>query len=105
MTLILVSDLAMLGWRSGLPRPLRPASPPPCSGQYLLGVTTLLLVVPVPVAALHQSGAVLLLTVVLIVVHRLSGAPRPSGGSAGTGRDARDMPRPRLKVIFKGSSL
>ena len=30
--------------------------------QYALGVTTLLLVVPVSVATLHQAGAVVLLT-------------------------------------------
>jgi heme a synthase len=45
--------------------------------QYLLGVTTLLMVVPVSLATLHQFGAVLLLTVMLVVVHRLSNAPRP----------------------------
>ena len=43
-----------------------------------LGVTTLLLTVPVSVATLHQFGAVLLLTAILTVVHRLSNAPRPS---------------------------
>jgi cytochrome c oxidase assembly protein subunit 15 len=76
VTLILVSTLAALGWRSGLPRPLAACLAAAVVGQYLLGVTTLLLVVPVPVATLHQSGAVLLLTAVLIVVHRWSGTPR-----------------------------
>jgi cytochrome c oxidase assembly protein subunit 15 len=76
ITLILVSVLATLGWRSGLPRPLSACLAAAVVGQYLLGVTTLLLVVPVSVATLHQSGAALLLTAVLIVVHRLSGAPR-----------------------------
>jgi cytochrome c oxidase assembly protein subunit 15 len=76
VTLILVSVLATLGWRSGLPRPLLICLAAAVAGQYLLGVTTLLLVVPVPVATLHQLGAVLLLTVMLVVVHRLSGAPR-----------------------------
>jgi heme a synthase len=85
MTLILVSILAAFAWRSGLPRPLSVCLAAAVAGQYLLGVTTLLLVVPVPVAALHQSGAVLLLTAVLIMVHRLSGAPNrpvelPAGG-------------------------
>ena len=75
ITLILVSLLAAFAWRSGLPRPLAVCLAAAVAGQYLLGVTTLLLVVPVPVAAMHQSGAVLLLTAVLIVVHRLSGAP------------------------------
>jgi cytochrome c oxidase assembly protein subunit 15 len=31
-------------------------------GQVMLGVVTLLLVVPIPVAALHQAGAMLLLS-------------------------------------------
>ena len=39
--------------------------------QFLLGLTTLLLGVPVWAGALHQAGAVVLLSVVLIVVHRL----------------------------------
>jgi cytochrome c oxidase assembly protein subunit 15 len=74
LTLILVSILATLTWRSGLPRPLSACLAAAVVGQYLLGVTTLLLVVPVSIATLHQSGAVLLLTVMLIVVHSLSGA-------------------------------
>lgn len=76
MTLLLVSAMAALGWRSGLPRPLAACLAAAVIGQYLLGVTTLLLVVPVSVATLHQSGAVVLLTVMLVVVHRLSGARR-----------------------------
>jgi heme a synthase len=76
VTLILVSGLVGLGWRSDLPRPLSICLAAAVAGQYLLGVTTLLLVVPVTVATLHQSGAVLLLTVLLVVVHRLSGARR-----------------------------
>ena len=39
--------------------------------QFLLGLTTLLLGVPVWAGALHQAGAVLLLIMVLIVTHRL----------------------------------
>jgi cytochrome c oxidase assembly protein subunit 15 len=76
LTLILVSALAVLGWRLGLPRPLAVCLAVAVAGQYVLGVTTLLLVVPVSVATLHQSGAVILLTVVLVVLHCLSGAPR-----------------------------
>ena len=59
LTLILVSASAVAGWRSrsaaaagGLPR-----GAVVC--QYVLGVTTLLLVVPVSVATLHQFGAVI----------------------------------------------
>jgi heme a synthase len=41
------------------------------AGQYALGVATLLLVVPPGLAALHQSGAMILLTSVLLVAHAL----------------------------------
>jgi heme a synthase len=76
LTLILVSTLAANGWRAGLPRPLLACLVGAVLVQYALGVTTLLLAVPVPVAALHQCGAVILLTVTLIVVHHLSTQPR-----------------------------
>ena len=39
--------------------------------QFLLGLATLLLGVPVWAGALHQAGAVLLLSIVLVVTHRL----------------------------------
>jgi cytochrome c oxidase assembly protein subunit 15 len=77
VTLILVSTMAVLGWRAALPRPLAGCLAAAVACQYLLGVTTLLLVVPVSVATMHQCGAVLLLTATLVVVHHLSNAPRP----------------------------
>jgi cytochrome c oxidase assembly protein subunit 15 len=40
--------------------------------QIALGISTLLLVVPVPLAAAHQAGAVLLFAATLNVTHRLS---------------------------------
>ena len=39
--------------------------------QVGLGIATLLLVVPIPLAAAHQAGAVLLFTAVLVVLYRL----------------------------------
>jgi cytochrome c oxidase assembly protein subunit 15 len=39
--------------------------------QVTLGISTLLLVVPIPLAAAHQGGAVILLTAVLNVAHLL----------------------------------
>jgi cytochrome c oxidase assembly protein subunit 15 len=42
--------------------------------QLLLGISTLLLVVPIPLAAAHQAGAVLLLTAGLVLRHRLRAA-------------------------------
>lgn len=41
--------------------------------QFTSGLWTLLASVPVPVAALHQGGAVVLLAATLLTVHRLSG--------------------------------
>jgi cytochrome c oxidase assembly protein subunit 15 len=47
--------------------------------QYTLGVATLLLVVPVDLAALHQAGAAALLTAYLVLLHgvRSSSLPEP----------------------------
>ena len=42
--------------------------------QIILGVSTLLLVVPVPLAACHQAGAVMVLTLTLWALHCLRGA-------------------------------
>jgi len=39
--------------------------------QVTLGISTLLLAVPVPLAAAHQAGALALFTVMLYVTHRL----------------------------------
>jgi cytochrome c oxidase assembly protein subunit 15 len=42
--------------------------------QYALGVATLLLVVPVDLAAAHQATAVLVLTAALMTLHAVRGA-------------------------------
>jgi cytochrome c oxidase assembly protein subunit 15 len=42
--------------------------------QVALGISTLLLVVPIPLAAAHQAGAVLLLTAAIFLRHTLRGA-------------------------------
>jgi len=44
--------------------------------QFALGLATLLLVVPIPLAAAHQAGAMLLLTVLVWAVHALRLVPR-----------------------------
>jgi cytochrome c oxidase assembly protein subunit 15 len=75
MTLIAVTLLAAVGPIGGLSKPLSALLGAAVGCQYLLGVATLLFVVPVPLAALHQLGAVLLLTALLVVVHRLSRWP------------------------------
>jgi cytochrome c oxidase assembly protein subunit 15 len=76
VTLIVVSVLAALGPRCGLPRVLTLALAAAVGCQYLLGVMTLLYVVPVPLATLHQAGAVVLLTAVIVVVHWLEHGQR-----------------------------
>ena len=75
LTLIIVSILAAAGWRSDLPRPLVACLTAAVFSQYLLGVTTLMLAVPTLVATLHQCGAVILLTVTLVLLHRVLNAP------------------------------
>ncbi len=77
LTLIIVSGLSVASWRSGLPRGLAICLAAAVLVQYALGVTTLLMVVPVPIATLHQGGAVILLTVLLVLVHYLSAQARP----------------------------
>ena len=49
--------------------------------QVMLGISTLLLVVPVPLAALHQAGAVMLLSLTLYALHSLRGARNERGGA------------------------
>ncbi len=69
---------AWLGWRLLPPGAARRA----CLGlggavalQYLLGIATLLLVVPVWLGTLHQATAVLVLTMLLLLLHALRRAP------------------------------
>ena len=45
--------------------------------QVALGISTLLLVVPIPLAVGHQAGAVVLLTTALVLRHTIRNAPRP----------------------------
>jgi heme a synthase len=73
-TAVVILVVWAAGWRSLLPRPARAA----LDGlvviallQVALGITTLLLVIPIPLAAAHQTGAVLLLTAALVFRHTL----------------------------------
>jgi cytochrome c oxidase assembly protein subunit 15 len=66
--------LWLAGMRSALPRPARLALHALLGAallQFALGVTTLLLVVPTPLGAAHQAGAVLLLTAAIVFRHSL----------------------------------
>lgn len=82
--LALTTLLAVLGYwvrtpRAELPMRLQLALsllPLVAASQFALGIATLLLVVPVPLAATHQAVAILLFTVVLYLGHGLRGASR-----------------------------
>ena len=69
-----VLALWLAGRRAALPRSARLALHALLAAaalQFALGVSTLLLVVPIPLAAAHQAGAVLLLTAAIIFRHAL----------------------------------
>ena len=73
-TVASVIILWLTGWRVALPRPARLALHALLAIALLqisLGISTLLLVVPIPLAAAHQAGAVLLLTAAIVLRHRL----------------------------------
>jgi heme a synthase len=66
--------LWLAGRRSALPHPaylVLHALAAVALVQFLLGVSTLLLAVPVALGAAHQAGAVLLLTAALVFRHSL----------------------------------
>jgi cytochrome c oxidase assembly protein subunit 15 len=58
--------------------------------QLTLGIVTLLLAVPVALGAAHQAGALLLLTIALIVNHALQTATASSGQSQPAAAKTRD---------------
>ena len=66
--------LWIAGWRAALPKPARVALAALLAIAALqvgLGISTLLLVVPIALAATHQAGAVLLLTATIVFRHTL----------------------------------
>ncbi len=78
LTLLVVVITVGLGLTTNPPRPTRNALialGAAAAAQYLLGVATLLLVVPVALAALHQAGAALMLTAAIVLVHATRAAP------------------------------
>jgi len=75
-TLVLIVGLWLIVRKSDLPMETRRAFHALMAMglvQVALGITTLLYVVPVPIAALHQAGALILFTFVLWAVHGLLG--------------------------------
>ncbi len=83
LTVLTVGATLLVGLRAGLPKPAHDALMLlgwTVLAQYALGVTTLLLVVPVWAGTLHQTFAAILLSVTLFALHRLRGArPSPIG--------------------------
>jgi heme a synthase len=74
MTAVAVVLLWFAGNRATLPSPARHALHALLAIALLqlsLGISTLLLVVPIPLAAAHQAGAVLLLTAAIVLRHQL----------------------------------
>ena len=77
-TVIAVLLVWAAGSRAALPRPARAALHGLLAVailQVALGIATLLLVVPIPLAAAHQAGAVLLLTAAIVFRHSLRRVP------------------------------
>ena len=82
-TIAAVLLLWAAGLRAALPAPARIALwalLAAAAVQVALGISTLLLVVPVALAAAHQAGAVILLTAAIVLRHTLRRAP-PSTAS------------------------
>src|ERR1700686_34390 len=69
-----VAAIWLAGRRASLPRPAHLALNALLAAaalQFALGVLTLVFVVPIPLAAAHQAGAVLLLTAAIVMRHML----------------------------------
>jgi cytochrome c oxidase assembly protein subunit 15 len=62
--------------------------------QVALGIATLLLVVPIPLAAAHQAGAVLLLTAAVVARHALRSPRADEARRAGRTAPELDVQRP-----------
>jgi cytochrome c oxidase assembly protein subunit 15 len=82
-TVAAIGGLWLAFRRRALPRPARSALDALALVALLqlsLGIATLLLVVPILLAAAHQAGAVLVLTAALVLRHRLrGGGDHPAG--------------------------
>jgi heme a synthase len=75
------------GLCSALPKPARFALHALMAAnalQVALGIATLLLVVPIPLAAAHQAGAVLVLTAAILLRHTLRAATVMDAGATAT---------------------
>jgi heme a synthase len=80
---LLVLGVIVMAWRA--PRPETMAAAAMAFLQLGLGIATILTGVSVAVATLHQAGAVLLLTALIVVRHRATSSPRrPVSAIVGT---------------------
>jgi heme a synthase len=82
-----IAALWAAGRRSALPRPAGLALHCLLAVavlQVTLGISTLLLVVPIPLAAAHQATAVLLLTMAVVLRHTLRGPAAVDAGVPAT---------------------
>lgn len=70
---LLVLGVLVLAWRTK--RPEAYAAGAMAVAQLCLGIATILSGVEIPIAALHQAGAVLLLTTLIVVRHRAIPSP------------------------------
>ena len=90
-TVAAVLLLWLAAWRSALPRRAGRALHALLAAallQFALGVATLLLVVPIALAALHQAGAVLVLTAAIVFRHALR---LPDNGLIGGSREGKNQ--------------
>jgi heme a synthase len=74
-------------WRAHLPKPAHVALHlllAAAAVQVALGISTLLLVVPIPLAVTHQAGAVILLTAAIVLRHTLHRAAIMDGEAPAT---------------------
>ena len=77
-TAVVIALVWLAGQGADLPQPARAALHGLAAVallQVALGIATLLLVVPIPLAAAHQAGAVLLLTAAIVFRHTLRRVP------------------------------
>ena len=77
-TAVVIALVWLAGQGVGLPQPARAALHGLAAVallQVALGIATLVLVVPIPLAAAHQAGAVLLLTAAIVFRHTLRRVP------------------------------
>jgi len=77
-TAVLIVLAWTAGLRAALPRRCRLALHALLAAavlQVALGITTLVLVVPIPLAVAHQAGAIVLLTAALVLRHMMRSAP------------------------------